>query len=97
MKSMKIAAHPIQRRILEWVNNCPTGYCSLSKISLREIAKIVGETSPQKIKHHLNQMVKWGFLDVIDGSYQVGKYMVSDKEDDVVDLGDGFLPPISKE
>lgn len=69
---MKIAAHPIQQKILELVEK---GDIKFNKLSLREIAKQFGETSPQKVKHHLSQMVTYGFLDVIDGNYKIGKIM----------------------
>jgi predicted transcriptional regulator len=63
-----IAAHPIQRALLVEVAGK-----GIDDVPLREIAKRVGEASPQKIKHHLGQMVKYGFLDIIDGRYRVSK------------------------
>lgn len=35
---------------------------NLAEMSLREVGKLVGEVSPQKIKHHLLQLEKKGFL-----------------------------------
>jgi hypothetical protein len=70
---MKIAAHPIQRAILELVEKNEIYF---NELSLREIAaKIGAKSSPQQIKHHLVQMVRYGFLDVIGGKYKVGKIM----------------------
>ena len=69
---MKIAAHPVQQAILEIVLKEDIGF---NELSLRDIAKKVGEKSPQKIKHHLTQMVKYGYLDIIGGRYKVGKIM----------------------
>ena len=37
---------------------------NLGKYTLREIGAFVGEKSPQKIKHHLNQLEKKGFLTI---------------------------------
>lgn len=37
---------------------------NLGALSLREIAELVGEESPQKIKHHLNQLEKRGLIRV---------------------------------
>jgi hypothetical protein len=68
----KIAAHPIQQAILDLVPGTDIG-----EFSLREIGSRIDpvETSPQKIKHHLTQMVKYGFLDIIGGRYHIGKLM----------------------
>jgi hypothetical protein len=66
-----IAAHPIQRALLEQVAGK-----GIDDLSLRDIAKRIGaDASPQKIKHHLGQMVKYGLLDIIDGKYRVGNGM----------------------
>ncbi len=35
---------------------------NLASLKLREIGELVGEFHPQKIKHHLNQLFKKGFL-----------------------------------
>lgn len=69
MSKYLIASHPIQRALLEEVAGK-----GIDDLSLREMAERIGETaSPQKIKHHLTQMVRYGFLDVIGGKYRVGK------------------------
>jgi SOS-response transcriptional repressor LexA len=51
--------HPIQRKLLELSKKE-----NLAKLSLREMAKLIGmpHESPQKIKHHLLQLQKKGFL-----------------------------------
>jgi len=65
-----IAAHPIQRQILQMVAEG-----KVKGMVLRDIAKVVGikTNHPQQVKHHLNQMVKYGYLDIIGGEYKVGK------------------------
>lgn len=37
---------------------------NLAQFSLREIGAFIGETSPQRIKHHLNQLEKKGLLKI---------------------------------
>lgn len=71
MAKYLIAAHPIQQALLEQVAGK-----GIDDVPLREIARKVGETSPQKIKHHLGQMVKYGFLDIVGGRYRVGKTLI---------------------
>jgi len=53
--------HPIQKKLLELSSKE-----NLAKISLREMAKFIGipNESPQKIKHHLLQLEKKGFLKI---------------------------------
>lgn len=68
-----IAAHPIQQAILEAV-----AAGKLKGASLRATATIIGApkgTSPQKIAHHLNAMVGYGFLDIVGGEYRVGRVL----------------------
>lgn len=67
-----IAAHPIQQAILELVAS--KSLC-VDDMPLREIGKRVGTSSPQQVKHHLGQMVKYGFLDIVGGRYRVGAAM----------------------
>ena len=69
MSKYIIAAHPIQRALLQEVADK-----GIDELSLRDMAKRIGvDASPQKIKHHLSQMVKYGFLDIVNGRYRVGK------------------------
>lgn len=49
--------HPIQARLLQLIENQNIG-----SLSLREIAELVGERLPQKIKHHLAQLESKGFI-----------------------------------
>lgn len=67
---MVIAAHPIQQRIMDLVQDK-----SLDELSLRAIASAIGDAkmAPQKVKHHLGQLVKYGFLDIIGGKYRMGR------------------------
>lgn len=49
--------HIIQEKLLKELNRK-----SLSGMTLREIGSLIGEKSAQKIKHHLNQLSKRGFI-----------------------------------
>lgn len=53
--------HPVQEKLLELSKKE-----NLAKLSLRDMAKGIGmpEESPQKIKHHLLQLQKKGFLSI---------------------------------
>lgn len=42
---------------------------ALKKFQLRDIGAKIGEKSPQKIKHHLEQLVKMGAIDYVKGNY----------------------------
>ena len=49
--------HPIQEKLLRLAQE----QC-LSNLSLRKLGELVGDRSPQKIKHHLQQLEKRGLL-----------------------------------
>jgi repressor LexA len=49
--------HNIQQKLLAAAEKK-----NLGNLTLREIGSLVGETSPQKIKHHLQQLEKRGFI-----------------------------------
>lgn len=49
--------HEIQKKLFKLVQEK-----NLAQYTLREIAEMVGETSPQKIKHHLQQLEKRGLI-----------------------------------
>ena len=49
----------IQQKLLELAEKK-----NLGNFTLREIGGFVGETSPQKIKHHLQQLAKRGFINI---------------------------------
>ncbi len=51
--------HIIQQKLLRLV-----GRYNLGKMNLRQIARFIGENHPQKIKHHLNQLEKVGFIKI---------------------------------
>jgi len=57
MKNQKL--HPIQEKILRIAQEK-----NLVNLSLREIGELVGDRSPQKIKHHLEQLSKKGLLTI---------------------------------
>ncbi len=51
--------HKIQEQILKLIEQK-----NISGLTLREIGKLVGETFPQKVKHHMDQLEKKGFLKI---------------------------------
>lgn len=51
--------HPIQQRILKLAKEM-----NLGTFTLRQIGGMIGETSPQKIKHHLLQLQKRGLVQI---------------------------------
>lgn len=63
-----LALHPIQQKIFSIIENKEV---EIDKMTLREIGKIVGDTAPQKIKHHLNMLIRYGYVDIIQGKYRV--------------------------
>jgi hypothetical protein len=67
-RQFRIAAHPTQVRIVELVANR-----GIDDLALRAIGARVGATTPQQVKHHLGQLVKYGFLDIVGGKYRIGK------------------------
>ena len=62
--------HPIQQRILELSKTA-----NLASLSLREIATAIGtpKESPQKIKHHLLQLQKKGFITIDKAKGMMGR------------------------
>lgn len=71
MSRYLIAAHPAQQAILDAVAG--RGIDDMSRRELGALAQVAG--SPQKVKHHLSQMVKYGCLDVIGGQYRGGSQL----------------------
>lgn len=51
--------HELQQKLLKLMQAK-----NLAQHTLREVGQMVGETSPQKIKHHLNQLEKRGLIRV---------------------------------
>lgn len=64
---MIIAVHPLKAEIWKKImsGKLKTG------MSYREIGKIIGEKSPQKVKHHLEVMKNMGAIDYISGEYNL--------------------------
>lgn len=64
----EISVHPIQASIIKKLQ---TGDLDFKKYSLRSVAKTIGieGASPQKIKHHLEQLVTWGIIHKMYGEY----------------------------
>lgn len=70
-----IAAHPIQQAIVDLV----AGH-GVDALSLREIGARIGvRGSPQQVKHHLNSLVRYGFLDIVNGKYRIGRALRAGK------------------
>jgi repressor LexA len=49
--------HQIQEKILKLIESK-----NISGLTLREIGQLIGEKFPQKVKHHIDQLEKKGFL-----------------------------------
>lgn len=67
-----IAVHEVQADL---ITSLQKGKIDFSAHSLREIADIIGqpEAGPQKIKGHLQALVKLGVLSVVNGQYHFEK------------------------
>lgn len=65
---VRIAAHPLQVKIAQLVADK-----GIDQMTLREIGAVVGTASAQQVQHHLNQLVRYGFLDIVSGKYRLGK------------------------
>lgn len=63
-----IAIHPTQAKIARGLQNKKI---NLQQDSLRKIAEKIGlpKESPQKVKHHLEQLLKLGVIQKIYGEY----------------------------
>lgn len=68
--TVEIALHPIQADIIIGLQE---GKIDLSKYSLRDIGKVIKVASPQKIKHHLEALVKLGVINIINSQYSFTK------------------------
>ncbi len=55
--------HDIQKNLLDNIDNFDFG-----AMSLRDIASSIGVSHPQKVKHHLNQLEKKGFISIDKGN-----------------------------
>lgn len=63
--TMRVSVHPIKAKI--W--DIGTRGLIENSTSLRKIGEMIGVSSPQQIKHHLEAMVKMGSIDYINGNY----------------------------
>lgn len=50
----------------------------ITDLKLREIGKEVGEEHPQKIKHHISHLIKYGYINVISGRYQLSQSLTEE-------------------
>ena len=62
---MPVYVHPIQAKI--WRGIC--NHQIKNGMTLREIGAIFGEKSPQKVKHHLEQLRLMGTISFRGGAY----------------------------
>jgi len=69
-EKLLVRLHPIQEKIFNLIEN---EELDTDKITLRKIGEHIGTKSPQKVKHHLNQLVRYGYLNIINGKYKVNK------------------------
>ena len=66
----RIAIHPTQLALLKLID----GKDYEDGLSLRGMAKKIGiDTSPQKIKFHLRQLIKYGFVNIVGGKFRPNK------------------------
>lgn len=73
--------HAIQLNILDLANTK-----NLSTLKLREIGELVGEPHPQKIKHHLNHLLKKGLLKQSRDKTVISPVSATDKSDQFISL-----------
>lgn len=75
--------HNIQEKILKLMDTT-----NISGLALREIANKIGEVgSPQKIKHHLDQLAKKGMIVVDKQNNQIRKIVLGiDKKNNLISL-----------
>lgn len=67
-REILFVGHPTQKKLLQLIEDG----VDLSEMSLRELAKTLGhDGSPQTAKHHLQALVKAGFVNVINGKYKI--------------------------
>lgn len=51
--------HPIQEKLLKLIDGKNIGH-----LTLRQIGALIGEKLPQKVKHHLSQLERKGFISI---------------------------------
>lgn len=60
--------HTTQKKILKIIEKK-----DISKMTLRELGELINEDHPQKVKHHLNQLIRKGFVRVDKKQRIIGK------------------------
>lgn len=74
--------HQIQQKLLNYLK-----YNDSSGKSLRQIAIDIGEKKqPQSIKHHLDQLIKKGFLSMEQGSYKLVTPLTASTNDNMISI-----------
>lgn len=73
--------HTTQQRILDLANTK-----NLATLKLREIGELVGEPHPQKIKHHLNHLLKKGLLKQNSDKTVISPISATDQSDRFISL-----------
>lgn len=74
--------HTLQEKILKLADKV-----NLADLTLRELGEKVNENHPQKIKHHLNQLLKVGLLKYVDNGKQIVRVEVDSKlEDNIISI-----------
>jgi repressor LexA len=51
--------HPVQEKLLKLIDGK-----NISSLTLRDIGALIGEKLPQKVKHHLSQLERKGFISI---------------------------------
>lgn len=76
--TIKIPVHRIQAKLVKEIQK---NNSFLAENTLRDVAVLLKEKdcSPQKIKHHISQLVKLGQIDLIGGQYVINKNLINQK------------------
>lgn len=73
--------HPLQEKLLELI-----GKEDIQRWTLRRIGIAIGEPHPQKVKHHLNQLVRWGHVNIVGGKYKLN--LMLNKKPEKLQIGE---------
>ena len=71
--------HSLQEKILELIEKK-----NLGSLTLRQIGELVGESLPQKIKHHLTQLERKGFISIDKANGTIAKLNNAGKSSDLL-------------
>jgi len=76
--TIRIPVHRIQAKLVKEIKK---NNSFLIENTLRDIAVLLKEkdSSPQKIKHHILQLVKLGQIDLIGGQYVINQNLINQK------------------